>query len=192
MKKILLGPKLALGAQPVLLIGANVDGEPNFMVAGAGGVANIDPPMISVALRPDRYTLKGIRQNMTFSVNVPSVDLVKEADYCGIVSGSKVDKVEVCRFKVFYGRLNDAPLIEQCPVNIECSVVTLLGLGSHFLVIGKLEETHVSEDCLTDGKPDDDKIKPFIYRTSPSRMYQAFGEVIGKSHSIGQELKARE
>ncbi|MFC1921177.1 hypothetical protein ACFLYQ_05585, partial [Chloroflexota bacterium] len=59
---------------------------------------------------------KGIKQNMTFSVNVPSADLVKETDYCGIESGSKADKVAVCKFDVFYGKLETAPMVEQCPV----------------------------------------------------------------------------
>ena len=67
-------------------------------------LACLEPPTISVAIRHGRYTLKGIRQNMTFSVNVPSVDLVKETDYCGLVSGSKVNKVEACQFNVFYGK----------------------------------------------------------------------------------------
>ena len=79
--------------------------------------------------------------------------------------------------------------IKRAVVNIECSVVNMLGLGSNFLVIGKIEETHISDNCLTDGKPDDDKIKPFIFRTAPSRVYQTFGEVIGRSNSIGQGLK---
>ena len=192
MDKVSLGPRMVLGAKPVLLVGANVDDKPNFMVAGAGGVANVEPPMITVALRPDRYTLRGIRQNMTFSVNIPSVDLVKETDFCGLESGSKVNKVEVCQFQVFYGKLNSAPLVEECPVNLECSVVHILNLGSHLLVIGKIEETHVSESCLTDGRPDNNKIMPFIFATEPTPLYQAFGEALGKPHSIGREIKVTE
>ncbi len=104
MVKILMGPQVILGTRPVLLVGANVDDKPNFMTVGACGVASLEPPTISVAIRHSRHTLKGIRQNMTFSVNVPSVDLVKETDYCGLVSGSKVNKVEACQSNVFYGK----------------------------------------------------------------------------------------
>ena len=64
----------------------------------------------------------------------------------------------------------------------------ILELGSHSLVVGRVEETHVSESCLTDGKPDVNKIKPLIWVTSPARHYQAFGEVVGKAFSIGKEL----
>lgn len=192
MAKILLGPQTLLYPKPALLVGANVDGKPNFMAVAWGGIANGEPPMISVAIRHQRYTLKGIKQNMTFSVNIPSTDMVRETDYCGIVSGAKVNKAEVCGFKVSYGKLDNAPLIEQCPVNLECKVVHILDLGSHALVIGRIEETHVSDSCLTDGKPDVDKIKPFIYTTAPAIQYQALGEVIAKAFSIGKELKARQ
>jgi flavin reductase (DIM6/NTAB) family NADH-FMN oxidoreductase RutF len=192
MGKIQLGPQTLIYPMPVLLVGAKVDDKPNFMAVGWGGIVNGEPPMISVALRHQRYTLKGIKQNMTFSVNVPSTDLVKETDYCGIISGAKVNKAEVCRFKIFYGKLNNAPLIEQCPVNLECEVVHILDLGSHSLVIGRIEETHVSDSCLTDGKPDVNKIKPFIYTTAPANQYQAFGEIVAKAFSIGEELKTKQ
>ena len=189
MGKLLMGPQTLIYPMPALLVGANVDDKPNFMAVAWGGIANGEPPMISVAIRHQRYTLKGIKQNMTFSVNVPSTDMVSETDYCGIISGAKFNKAEVCRFKVFYGRLDKAPLIEQCPVNLECKVVHILDLGSHSLVIGQIEETHVSDNCLTDGKPDVSKIKPFIYTTSPAIQYQALGKVIAKAFNIGKELK---
>jgi len=178
-----------LGTRPVFLVGANVDDKPNFMTVGACGVANLEPPMISAAFRHERYTLKGIRQNMTFSVNVPSTELIKETDYCGLVSGSEVNKVDACQFKVFYGRLNNAPLVEQYPVNMECSVAHILNLESHSLVIGRIEEVHILEACLTNGKPDINKIKAFISTSEPEGRYLALGQVIAKSHSVGRELK---
>lgn len=191
MSKTLMGPQTLIYPMPALLVGANINDKPNFMAVAWGGIANSEPPMISVAIRHQRYTLRGIRQNMTFSVNVPSTDMVRETDYCGITSGSKVDKVEVCKFKVFYGKLSNAPLIEQCPINLECKVVHILDLGSHSLVIGRIEEIHVSESCLTDGKPDVDKIKPFAYTTSQPAQYHVLGNAIAKAFSIGKELKAR-
>ena len=160
MNKILLGLTTSIYPMSTLLVRANVDGKPNFMAVAWGGIAGSTPLMISVAIRHSRYTLIGIRQNMTFSVNIPSIDFVKEADYCGLVSGAKINKVKVCKFEVFYGKLNNAPLIEQCPVNLECKVEHILDLGSHVLFIGRVEETHVSEICLTDAKPDVNKIKP--------------------------------
>ena len=192
MGKILMGPQSLIYPMTALLVGANVNDKPNFMVVAWCSIANAKPPMISAAIRHTRYTHNGIIQNMAFSVNVPSCDLVKEVDYCGITSGSEVNKVEVCQFKVFYGKLGNAPLIEQCPVNLECKVVHILDLGSHSLFVGSIEEIHVSESSLTDGEPDVDKIRPLIYSQDPARQYQAFGQVMAKAYSIGRELKARE
>ena len=188
MGKVALGPQTLIYPMPAMLVGANVNGTPNFMAVAWGGIACSDPPMISVAIRHARHTLKGIKQNQVFSVNIPSVEQVKETDYCGMVSGSKADKVRACRFEVFYGKLGNAPLIKQCPVNLECKVVQVLNLGSHSLVIGRIEETYVSEDCLREGRPDVDKIKPLTYVTSPAARYQGLGEVVGKAWSVGKGL----
>ncbi len=188
MGKVTVENKTLVYPMPAFLIGANVNGKPSFMTAAWSGIAGSTPPMITVAIRHTRHTLKGIKENMTFSVNVPSVDLVRETDYCGMESGAKADKVEICQFKVFYGKLETAPLIEQCPVNLECKTLHILDVGSHALVVGRIEETYVSEDCLTDGKPDVDKVKPLTYVTQPGRRYQALGEVVANAYSIGREL----
>lgn len=190
MKKTLLTPQPLICAPPVVLVGTMVNGKPNFMTVAWVGVANSNPPMVSVAIRPARYTLKGI-QNQEFSVNIPSVDIVKEADYCGIVSGAEVDKVAACKFDIFYGKLKNAPLIEQCPVNLACKVEHILKLGTHYLVIGLVEETHVSENCLTEGKPDFRKINPFIYGMGPMSEYFKLGESLGKSFSFGKDLAGK-
>ena len=192
MNKTQTGPKPLIYPLPIVLVGANVDTKPNFLAVGACGIANAEPPMISVAIRHDRYTDKGIRQNMTFSVNLPSRDMVKETDYCGIVSGSKVNKVEACQFRIFYGKLESAPLIEQCPINLECKVTHILDLGSHSLVIGRVEESYTSDNCLTGGKPDISKIQPLAWVRGPSPQYYALGEVVAKSHSVGRELERKE
>jgi flavin reductase (DIM6/NTAB) family NADH-FMN oxidoreductase RutF len=189
MVKKTFGPQTWLYTQPTLLIGANVDGKPNFMAVAWAGIACGTPPCISVALRLVRYTLKGIHQNMTFSVNIPSTDLVKETDYCGLVSGTNTNKVKDCKFNIFYGKLESVPLIEQCPINFECEVLHILNLGSHALVVGKITETHVSEDCLTDGNPDVNKIKPIIYNPRPATSYSTVGKNVAASFSVGREIK---
>lgn len=189
MKKVTLGPQSLVYPMPAFLIGANVDEKPNFMTAAWSGIAASTPPMITVALQHHRHTLKGIKENGTFSVNVPNTALVKETDYCGIYSGVKEDKVKTCGLKVFYGKLKNAPLIEQCPVNLECKVVHLLWLGSHELVIGSIEEVHVSEECMKDGEPDPRKIDPLMYITGVEKSYFGLGDVVGPAFKIGMELK---
>jgi flavin reductase (DIM6/NTAB) family NADH-FMN oxidoreductase RutF len=191
MAKVSLRPERLWYPRPALLVGANYEGRANFMAVGGGGVVNGEPPMLGVLIRHHCHTLKGVRQSLTFSVNTPSVDLVRELDYCGIVSGAEVDKVKVCQFEVFYGSLGTAPLIEQCPVNLECRVLHILNLGSHAFIIGQVEGTYVAEECLTDGKPDVHKIQPLIFNIEVGE-YISFGEVVAKAFSAGLELKARE
>lgn len=177
-------------AMPVYLIGANVAGKPNFLTAAWSGVACAEPMMLSVPIRHTRYTLKGIEENGALSFCVPSRELVKETDFCGIVSGRKVDKVAACGFEVFYGKLGTAPMIEQCPVNLECSVHQKLDLGSHVLIVAKLEEVYVDESCIVDGKPNIDRMNIFTYTTTPSREYREVGEPIAQAFSVGKELRS--
>jgi flavin reductase (DIM6/NTAB) family NADH-FMN oxidoreductase RutF len=190
MKKIALGPQTLVYPMPAFIIGANVGGKANFMTAAWSGIAASTPPMITVALQHHRYTLKGIRENLTFSVNIPSAELVRETDYCGLISGStKADKAKDCDFGVFYGKLKTAPMIEQCPVNLECKVIHFLSLGSHGLVIGQIEEVHASDNCMTDGEPDPAKIDPIMYVTGANKAYFRIGGKIGPAFKIGMEIR---
>jgi len=186
MAKIKLEPKAGplpiLGFYPAIMIGATIDGKPDFTTVAWTGVAASVPPSITIALQHHRHCLKGVRQNMAFSVNIPSADLVKETDYCGLASGARIDKAEDCRFTVFYGRLKNAPFIEQCPINHACEVVQILNLGSHELIVGRIVESHVSEECLVDGRPDPAKVKPFLFA---GFGYYAVGEHLGDAFHCG-------
>jgi flavin reductase (DIM6/NTAB) family NADH-FMN oxidoreductase RutF len=194
--------KIKFPAQPVIwphltvLVGAMTDGKPDFTAVAWTGIAASNPASITVALQPHRWSLKGINHTRTFSVNIPSVDIVKETDYCGIISGKDTDKATDCNFKVFYGNLKTAPLIEQCPINLECKVSHIIDLGSHHLIVGQFNEVYLSEDCLTGGVPDITKINPFFFgpgkHDSITRVkYYALGEAFADAFSTGREIKAR-
>jgi len=178
------GPVPILAAYPVILMGSLVGGKPDFATLAWTGVAASIPPTISLALQHHRYSLKGVRENMVFSVNVPSTDLVKETDYCGIVSGASTDKVVDCNFTIFYGKSPAAPLIEQCPINHVCEVIQILNLGSHELVVGKILESYVSQDCLKNGRLDLSKARPFFFAGD----YYALGEPLGQAFHIGKQV----
>jgi len=187
MDKKKMGPQPMLWPHPTVLVGAVSDGWPDFAAVAWAGVAAGNPPAVTIGLQHHRHSLKGIYQNRTFSVNIPSVDLVRETDYCGIVSGSKTDKVKDCGFEVFYGDLKTAPLIAGCPINLECEVLHILHLSSHALVVGKVTESYVSQDCLTDDKPDIAKVRPFTFELGG---YHAIGELIAKPFNVGKEIKS--
>jgi flavin reductase (DIM6/NTAB) family NADH-FMN oxidoreductase RutF len=90
-----------------------------------------------------------------------------------------------------FGKLKNAPLIEQCPVNLACKVEHIISLGTHELVIGRVEETLVTDNCLTDGKPDMRKIKPMVYSAGSAMEYVGFGDSLGKAFIIGRELEKK-
>ena len=189
MAKVAIGARTLLYPLPTVLVGADVDGKPNFSAYAWCGIVNSRPPMLSVAFQHQRHTLKGVKQNGTFSVNIPSVELVKETDYCGLVSGRETDKIADSKFNIFYGKLTNAPLISECPVNLECQALHILNLGSHEMVVGQIEEVHASDSCLTDGELDVAKIKPFLWVIHPTNQYWEFGKPIGRAFSIGKQLK---
>ncbi|MFC1978296.1 flavin reductase family protein [Chloroflexota bacterium] len=183
-----LVPQCLIPVRPILLVGANVGGKPNFMEVGGGGLLSSGPPMIAVPIRYKQYTLKGILENWTFSVNIPSVELAREADYCGIVSGARTDKVKDCNFEISYGKLNTAPMIDQCPITMECSVMQIIRSDIHAIIIGKVEGTYVSEELVKEGKPDFDSLAPLLWFREKGE-YVTMGQSVGKPRSIGTELK---
>jgi flavin reductase (DIM6/NTAB) family NADH-FMN oxidoreductase RutF len=183
MKKTTLGPMPYMSVMPTLLVGANVQGKPNYMTAAWATVACMVPPMVCVAINKSRYTAKGIEENKTFSLNVPSGELVIRTDHCGLVSGAQEDKSGV--FRSFYGKVKTAPMAEECPVNIECKLFRSVDCGSHLLYIGEVVEIHTDSSYLTEGKPDITKINPIIYAQA---TYFDVGKQVDKAFSAGKKF----
>jgi flavin reductase (DIM6/NTAB) family NADH-FMN oxidoreductase RutF len=165
---------------PVTLVGTKVKGKPNFCAVGWITRVNYKPAMIGIALYKTHHSPIGIKENKTFSVCIPGADLAKEADYCGIVSGKKADKYKL--FTIFYGKTKTAPMIKECPINIECKIYKIIDLPDDYLFIGKVIGVYADQKCLDNGKIDYKKIKPFIY-TIPDNIYSLLGKKIGDAHS---------
>lgn len=186
MEKITLGPMPYISVMPTLLVGATIKGKPNYMTAAWATVACMAPPMVCVAINKARYTVKGIEETRTFSLNIPSVHQVAETDYCGLVSGAHEDKSGV--FRSFFGKLKTAPLAEECPVNIECRLFRSVDCGSHVLYIGEVVEIHAQKACVTDGKPDISKIHPIVYAQS---AYFDTGKQVAKAFYAGKKYQKK-
>ena len=184
MDKIALGPMPYMSVMPALLVGANVNGKPNYMTAAWATVACMAPPMVCVALNKARYTVKGIEENKTFSLNVPSSAQVIEADHCGLVSGAQEDKSGV--FTSFYGRLKTAPMAAECPVGIECRLFRSVDCGSHRLYIGEVADVHADKSCVADGRPDTGTSDPIVYAQS---AYWKVGKQVEKAFSAGKRYR---
>lgn len=172
---------------PVVIVGSVVDEKANFLAVAWVSRVNFKPPMIGISLGP-HYTNKGIEANKTFSVNIPGIRMIRETDYCGLVSGIKTDKSTL--FDVFYGDLKGAPLIRDCPVCMACKLYDAVRLPVNTFYIGEIVEAYSEDRYLTDGKPDIQKIDPFTL-TMPDNQYWGVGDSVGRAWSIGKSLKTK-
>lgn len=180
-----IGAGTYLYPMPTVLVGANVNGRANFLAVAYCGIAQHSPPMIAITLGKPHHTNIGIKENKTFSVNIPSEDQVVITDYCGIVSGKKVDKSSL--FRIFYGKLGTAPLIEECPLNLECRLEQTVDIGgTNEIFIGEIVQTYADESCLTEGNPDIRKIRPIIFSMHDNNYWKV-GEHLGKAWNIGKK-----
>ncbi|HDR72966.1 MAG TPA: flavin reductase family protein [Methanoculleus sp.] len=178
-----LGPVNCLYPLPTTLVGVNVSGKPNYITIAHVGI--LDFGSISLGMSKTHYTNAGIRENGTFSVNIPSVNMVRQTDYCGLVSGKKVDKSAL--FRNFYGTLGTAPMIHECPVNMECRLIRTVDFPAHDIFIGKIENTFCDPVVITDGTVDVNKVQPILFSMN-DRSYYRIGARIGRAWEIGKEL----
>ncbi len=188
MDKINLGSTIPAYPMPVSLVGTHVNGKPNFLTVAWFAMASYKPPRIFIALGKGHYSNFGIKDNKTFSVCLPSEDMVEVTDYCGIVSGKKTDKSGI--FDLFYGELKTAPMIKDCPLNMECHLVDIVESGLNEIFIGEIVGTYTEEKFLTDGKMDFKKMKPLIL-SQPDSTYWSLGESVARAWSIGKKYKAK-
>lgn len=184
MNKIKLGNKACLYPLPTVLVGTTVNDKINYLNVSYCGIVNRTPPIMSISLNKSHYSCDGIRKNNCFSINIPSVQMLKVTDYCGIVSGKDVDKSKL--FNNFYGELKSAPMIEECPVNIECELIQSLDLGgSNITFIGKVVEVYSEEKYFTNKLLDLKKINPILLSVYEFNYYNV-GEKIGKAWEVGK------
>jgi len=139
-------------APPVLVSCGGMQGwKPNLItIAWAGNVCS-DPPMLSISVRPERYSFEIIRTTREFVVNVPSLKQARAVDWCGVVSGRSEDKFAGAGLTPAAALKVRPPIVLECPLNIECRVKESLELGSHTMFLAEVVAVQVSSD-LVDGK----------------------------------------
>ncbi len=169
---------------PSVLVGAMINGRPNYCTLGNCGIISVEPAVLYISSHKTNFTNTGIHQYGCFTVNIPSTNLMKELDYCGLCSGKEIDKAKI--FKAYYGEDNNSPMIQECPINISCEVMKNITVYDMEVFIGKVTEVYASVDCLTDGFPDTKKVDPLIY--CMDNKYWKIGDPIGYGFSEGKEL----
>lgn len=180
MSKLRLGPQTLLVPLPVTLVTAQLEGEkPNIITISWVGICNSVPPMIGVGIRENRHSYHLVKDSGEFVVNIPGDDTVSDADLCGNISGKDHDKFEKTDYTAVPGDKVKAPLLKECPINMECIVRHTLKLGSHDFFVGEIVETHIDENCWQDNKLVVENVKPFAYMTKKRSYYGGFSQIFG-------------
>ena len=178
MKKVILPGSTKLAPVPAVLVGTrSADGKNNLITIAWTGILSSEPPMISISVRPGRYSYEALAESGEFTVNVPAAEQAAIVDWCGLVSGQNHDKFQEMGLTALDGSSVNAPVVAECPVTLECKVKQKLQLGTHDVFIAEITAVQVSEDFLTpDGKFDLSKQNLLAYVCG---QYYSLGSLIG-------------
>ena len=179
-----IGNTLALYPTPLVVVGAMVNGKPNWLLVGPLGIMGHDHVLVSLAKA--HYTNQGIKESKKLSINIVDEALLAKAARSGCVSGSKEDKSELFDFMLADGGV---PMISQSPVVMECSVEDIYETKGFDNFICTIDNTYAEETVLTeDGKLDYRTLKPVLFEML-TYEYLRTGDVLGKCMSFGKETK---
>jgi flavin reductase (DIM6/NTAB) family NADH-FMN oxidoreductase RutF len=186
-KKIKLGAYPYIYPMPTVIVGTQVDGVPNFITVSYVGIVQHLPPMVSITLVDGHYTNNGIKKTGTFSINIPDTKMMVVTDFIGMNSGSNIDKAAL--FNLFYGEVENAPMISETPLNLECKLVQTIDLkNGNAIYIGEIIQTYSSEKYIRRGYPYMKKLDPILFSIN-SNSYYNVGHRIGWAWKVGLKFK---
>jgi flavin reductase (DIM6/NTAB) family NADH-FMN oxidoreductase RutF len=165
MDKIDLKPQTMLMPLPAAMVSCQAEGyKPNIITISWIGIVNSDPPMLSISVTPKRHSYGILKKAGEFVVNLTSEENLEAVDFCGSRSGRDYDKFREMNLTMIPGKIVSAPLIKECPINLECRVKQSQRLGSHEMFIAEIVAVHADRDIVTSaGKPDLEKFKLLSY-----------------------------
>ena len=184
MSKIKLENYPLMYPMQTVIIGANVNEKHNYMVLGNCGIICVKPSVVYISAHKSHYTNIGIIEDKLFSINIPSVEMATKVDYCGLVSGSNIDKSEL--FEVFYGDNDKIPMIEECPINMKCKVINTFDIYDMNVFIAEVVEAYSDACVLINGFPDAKKVNPLMFSLDSS--FWSIGNIVGKAFNDGKSL----
>ncbi|WP_102400136.1 flavin reductase family protein [Haloimpatiens massiliensis] len=185
-KEIFKGSAMLNPVPVVLITCKNKEGKINVFTVGWIGTACTKPPMITVAIRPERLSYDYIKETREFVVNLPSKDMVNIVDFCGVRSGRDLDKIEKFNLKLSNSKNVDVPILEDCPISLECKVMSITPLGTHDLFLAEVLAVHVEDNIIdSNGKIHYEKANLISYchgeyYPMPSKSIGKFGFSVQK------------
>jgi len=177
MSKKEFKPGTLLAPVPAVMISCGTMEVSNIMTVAWTGTICSDPAMVYISVRPERYSYDIIKNSKEFVINMPSTDMVRYTDLCGIISGRKTDKFTYCSLTKSKCEHIGSVYIAECPVNIECKVKETIHLGSHDMFIATVEGVLVDESLVDEqGRIEYEKAGLLVYSHGD---YYALGEKLG-------------
>lgn len=153
MGKELWKPGNMLYPLPVVMVSlADRDGRPNILTVAWVGTVCTNPPMVSISVRPERYSYPILKETGEFVINLTTKELTFATDYCGVKSGRDVDKFKEMGLTAIPASQVKAPMIGESPVNIECKVKQVLPLGSHDMFLADVVAVHADEKYMDENQ----------------------------------------
>ncbi len=175
---------------PAVMVSCGRENErPNIITVAWAGTVCSAPAMLSISVRPERYSYEIIKETGEFVVNLVTKELTFATDYCGVKSGRDVDKFGEMKLTPLPSQKISAPGIAESPVNIECKVVRELALGSHTMFVGEVVNVTVEDSYMSDsGKFELNHTGLVTYSHGE---YFLLGEKLGKFGYSVQKKKER-
>ena len=187
MAKQLWKPGNMLYPLPVVMVSvAGANGEKNILTMAWAATICSAPPMVSISVRPERYSYNMIKETGEFVINLTTKELAFATDYCGVKSGRDVDKFAEMNLTPIPGEIVKAPLIAESPVNIECRVTEVKPLGTHDMFLAEVVAVHADEKYMDENhKFHLEKAEPIVYSHG---AYLTTGEQLG---TFGYSVKKK-
>lgn len=175
-----IGNKFALYPTPVIVVGAMVDGKPDFTLVAHIGITSHDTAIIS--LNKAHYINQGIKESKALSINVVDESWLEKAAKAGSVSGRNADKSALFDYTI--GETN-APIINEAKLSMECVVADIYEIGTFESFVVTVVNTFADEKILTESgdKPDYGKFKPVLFEM-PNYTFLKTGETLGSCKSF--------
>ena len=188
MKRQLWRPGNMLYPVPAAMVSvAGEEGKSNIITIAWAGPICSDPPMVSISVRPERYSYELLKQRGEFVVNLTTRSLAWATDYCGVRSGRDVDTWKETGLTPLQASEVSAPLIGESPVNIECRTRQILELGSHHMFLAEVVAVDVDPAYL-DEKGTFHLEKADLIAYAHGR-YRVLGEELGRFGYSGRKDK---
>ena len=163
MSKVRLSTGIATFPMPAAVISVGIGNEANLITLAYVGKVCLNPPVIAISIQPRRHSYKLIEDHGEFVLNYPTINQLREMDYCGTRSGRDVNKWEELKLTKEKGLIVQVPLIKEFPWNMECKVIQRAELGTHVCYFGEVVATHSDPLYVKNNRLDPTKFRSFAY-----------------------------